>query len=63
MRLAGPLERRMRFPQAGPLDALEGSAAHPHTDLVVTKHALATTEMGFDAYRDNGRGWDTSAIA
>jgi hypothetical protein len=53
----------MRFPQAGPLDALEGSAAHPHTDLVVTKHALATTEMGFDAYRDNGRGWDTSAIA
>jgi hypothetical protein len=32
-------------------------------DLLVTKHALATTEMGFDAYRDNGRGWDTSAIA
>jgi hypothetical protein len=30
---------------------------------VVTKHALATTEMSFDPYWDSGRGWDTSAIA
>jgi hypothetical protein len=51
------------FPQARPLGALEGATANPHTDLVVTKHALATTETGFDAYQDNGRGWDTSAIA
>jgi integrase len=51
------------FPQGRPLGALEGATANPHTDLVVTKHALATTETGFDAYQDNGRGWDTSAIA
>ena len=48
---------------AGMVLSIETTLLHPRRGLIKIEDTLAITETGFDAYGDNGRGWNTSAIA
>jgi Xaa-Pro aminopeptidase len=48
---------------AGMVLSIETTLHHPKRGFIKLEDTLAITDTGFEAYGDNGRGWNTSASA